>query len=614
MATNITSTALDFENIKNKLKTYLANQDEFSDYDFEASGLSNILDVLAYNTHFNGLVANFALNEAFLSTAQLRSSVVAHAESLGLNLRSKTAAQVSLKISADLTSATPKPTTITLPENSSYSATIDGTSYTFYTLEEYEASDDGTGIYTFKNEDGEEEILAYQGEIVNKTFYVAATDDYQVYIIPDENIDTATAKVLVYNSTTSSSYTEYTKITEAVTVNASSTYYKLREAPNGQYELTFGDGVTYGKAPEVGNKIVVTYLRTDGADANGSSSFTAGEDITADGTDYPQTVLTLSKSVSGAPKQTIESIRQTAPTAFASQQRLVTPLDYEGLILSNFSSVSGVKAWGGDENIPIDYGKVYISLQFASGVSSASQTTIKNQIQTKLTDNLSVTSITPKFVDPENVYLELATSFDYDPDLTGLTAGNMESRVRSRIINYFSDNLEGFGKVFRRSQILGSIDDLDTAILSSKMDIGVQLRLSPTFGSTLAAYDLNYPVPIALPDDENYVVKSENFTNQNGVLVYVRNKLSSTQLELVNATTGVVISDNIGSYKNTTGEVKIDALAALSVQSNNTYIKFTVTPANQAVIRPLRNYIINLDEGKLKSIALRDDQNTKVTL
>ena len=614
MATNITSTQLDFDGIKNKLKTYLADQTEFADYDFEASGLSNILDVLAYNTHFNALTANFALNEAFLNTAQLRSSVVTHADTLSLNIRSKTASQVSLKVSVDLSSATPKPTKITLPENSTFTTTIDNVQYNFYTKDNYEATDNGAGLYTFKNDDGEEEILAYEGEVVTKTFYVGVADDYQVYLIPDENIDTSTAKVFVYDSTTSSSFTEYTRMSEAITVNANSTYYRMREAPNGQFELTFGDGVVYGKAPTVGSKIQVRYIRATGAAANGGSGFTTTEAIDVNGTDYSQTVTTLSKSLGGAEKQSIESIRQEAPIAFASQQRLVTPLDYESHIRSNYSSVTGVKCWSGDEHVPIDYGKVYISLQFPDSTTAAAKATVQNQIQTQLIDPLAVTSVTSEFVDPEDVFLELTTSFNYDPDLTGLTAGNMETRVRNLMVNYFDDNLNSFEKVFRRSQLLADIDELDNAILSSKMDVAVQMRLSPTFGQASIAYDLNYPVPLAIPDDRNYIVKSENFYDKNSVLVFVRNKLNTYQLELVNAANGEIVTNNIGSYNALKGIVSLDDFAATSVQSGNTFIKFTVTPQNQAVVRPLRNYILKLDNGKTKSIALTDDQNTEVTL
>ena len=614
MATNITSTALDFQNIKSKLKTYLADKDEFTDYDFEGAGLSNILDVLAYNTHFNGLIANFSLNEAFLNTAQLRSSVVGHAEVLGLTVRSKTSSQVSLKVSLDLASAATKPDSIDLPPFTSYTTTVDGTAYTFQTIQTYTATNDGNDVYVFVDDNGEESIIAYEGEQITKTFLVGETDDYQTYIIPDPDMDTATAVVDVYDSTTSTTFTRYTELSQAITVNSNTTYYTIREAPNGLFDLQFGDGVTYGKAPAVGSKIIVKYLRAAGADANGSSSFTASSVITVDSINYNQTVVTLSKSTAGADKQSIESVRQNAPIAFASQQRLVTPLDYEGLIKSKFTSVRSVSAWGGQDNIPLDYGKVFVSLQFDDDVSSASQTAVKANIRTQLTDKLSIGSITPEFIEPENVYLETTTVFEYDPDLTGLTAGNMENRVKTKVVNHINENLNIFGKVFRRSILLADIDEMDNAILSSKMDVKVQLRLSPTFGSAPLAYDLRFPVPIALPDDVNHTVKSENFVHSTGVTAYIQNTLKTFNLELVNATTGVVIANNIGSYKNSTGVISINSLSPLSVPSGETYIKFTVTPSNQAVVRPLRNYILKVDSSKTIASALKDDQNTKVTL
>lgn len=614
MATNITSTQLDFEGIKQKLKTYFANQSEFSDYDFEAAALNNILDVLAYNTHFNALTANFALNEAFLNTAQLRSSVVGHADTLGVNVRSKTAAVVPLLVSVDLSSESPKPPTITLPENSEFTARIDNTIYTFFTTEKYDAVDDGSGLYTFKNINGEAEVLAYEGKVVTKTFYAGNSDDYQIYIIPDENIDTSTAKVFVYDTPTSSAFTEYTTMPEAITVNANSTYYRMKEAPNGQYELTFGDGVTFGKAPGVGSKIVVRYVRTNGPDGNGASAFSSGVGIIVNTNSYGITVSSITKSDGGAEKQTIEQIRQTAPIAFASQQRLVTPLDYEVHIKNKFPLVQNVKAWSGDQHQPIDYGKVYLSLQFPESTTAATKATTQNQIQERLINKLAVTSVTSEFIEPENVYLELTAVFNYDPDLTGFTGGNMETRVRNLITSYFNNNLNTFDKVFRRSQLLTQIDELDNAILSSRMDVKVQLRLEPIFDATPIAYTLYFPVPIAIPDDVYHRVTSENYYNRDGTLVYIRNKLNSTQLEVVHATTGAIVVDNIGSYVPADGKVNIDSFSALSVQSGNGHIKFSIMPSNPAVIRPLRNYILKLDEQRFKSIALQDDQNTKVTL
>ena len=194
MATNITSTQLDFNNIKSSLKTYFKSKSEFTDYDFEASGLNNILDVLAYNTHYNGLIANFALNESFLDTSQLRSSVVSHAELLGFDIASKNSSRVALKVSVNLSNVGDRPTAIVLPIGYSFTTSIDGNSFTFQTQQAYTGVDDGTGLYVFSNSTGKKEIMAYEGISTTKTFIVGETTDRQIYVIPDKNIDTKKPK------------------------------------------------------------------------------------------------------------------------------------------------------------------------------------------------------------------------------------------------------------------------------------------------------------------------------------------------------------------------------------------------------------------------------------
>lgn len=619
MATTIRSTALDFERIKAALTKDLSSKAEFSDFDFEASGLSNILDVLAYNTHVNGLVANFATNESFMNSAQLRSSIVSRAEELGMTLRSKTGSSAVLRVSVNLSGLSIKPTTVTLPQYTEFTSTIDGITYSFYTLENHTAANNGSNVYTFKNDlnngDGTDyEITVHQGTIETKTFYVGQSDDYQVYVIPDSSMDTSTARVYVYDSPSSTSYEQYTSIKKAITVNSKSTYYDVREAPNGAYELTFGDGNTYGKAPSSGSKIVVTYLRPAGAESNGSGTFFASSQLTVSSQNFGLGVTTTSNSTGGKERQSIESIRQTAPIAFATQQRLVTPEDYEALIPANFSQVDEVKAWGGQDNVPIDYGKVYICLQFKDNVTDNTKSIIKGKIKSQLTDKLSITSITPEFVDPETIYLECSVDFNFDADITGLTAGNMQNKTNSIVRNYVS-TIEGFGKTFRKSALMTQLDATDDAVLSSKVTTGLNYRLKPVFGlATLASYTVNFPVPLAKSDDVYHRVTTTNFDMDGSRVAFIRNKLNTNQLELVNATTKEIITDNVGSYTPTTGEVFISKIQPLRSSNGSDYIEIRVTVANDSVIRPLRNYIFKLDDTRLYSNALIDDQNTKVSL
>ena len=476
MATTVQSADLDFNTIKNRLKDYFKNNDEFNSYDFEGAGLNNLLDVLAYNTHVNALTANFALNEAFLPTAQLRSSVLSHASMLGYETSSVTSSKALLELSLNLTNVVGRPVTIGIPRGTQFTTSIDGVSYTFRTLEAFTARDNGSGTYEFKTTAGSTDIPVFEGVQKTKTFIVGQKNERQIYIVPDETMDKSTARVLVFDSLTSNTFTEYTPLSTAVRIDSETTYYSIHESPNGTYEINFGDGTSFGKSPEPGQKIVVTYLSSKGEEANGGNVFTASGQVTVNGVNYILNVVLSSESSGGKAKQSIESIRQLAPIAFASQQRLVTSLDYKAIIETNFSEVEEAAIWSGDENVPLDYGAVYISLNYSAGTPAASKQAVEDQIRSNYVKNLSTMSMTPKFVDPEDVFLILTTSFNFDPSLTGLSGQSQEANIQQYIVNYFTRNLNTFKKVFRKSNLLTEIDALGKAVLNTKIDVKVQMR------------------------------------------------------------------------------------------------------------------------------------------
>ena len=607
----IKTSELDFDTIKSNLKNYLKSKSEFADYDFEASGLSNILDVLAYNTHVNGLTANVGLNESFLTSAQLRSSVVSHAESLGYYSRSKTGATALVTVSASAPSESAS--TVSIPENTTFTAAIEDVNYTFYTTEALAAINDGSGNFSFKNSSNSSNIRIKEGTIKNKTFIVGNISDDQVFVIPDKNIDTATVKVFVYDSTTGSSFTEYSNITNTVRINTNSTVYIIREVPNGYYELTFSDGNVLGQSPVAGNKIVVQYLSVKGADANGASVFTADNDVRIGNGDYTLTVTTLSKSAGGDEKESISSIKANAPITFASQQRLVTAEDYKALITQRYSSyIDDVIAWGGADNVPPIYGRVYVSLKFKDAIDDDTKNTVKDSIRSQLGDNLAIMSIDTVFTDPVNTYLECTTRFNFDPDLSGDTVETIQSTVQTTINQYFADNLTAFNAVFRRSLLLAAVDNISPAILNSRMDVKVQQRWQPTL-NTLADFVVNFPVSIAGPDDVEYIITSGLFIDGDGESVYFRNKLEENKLELVNNSTGAIKKDNIGTYNESLGTVNIIGLEVSSYTGADG-IKISAKPGNQSTVKPLRNYILAIDGNKSSSSAVLDFQNTAVSL
>ena len=610
MATSIKSTELDFDTIKSRLKDYLRAKDEFSDYDFEGSGLSNILDVLAYNTHFNGLLANFALNESFLNTSQLRSSIVSHAEALGYVPRSYTSSKALVNLSVGISSLT-RPTTITLPRGTSFTSTVAGESYTFSTLETYSATDDGSGVYNFVTKTADTSIPLYEGTTKTKTFFVAETDESQVYVIPDITTDINSLQVRVYDTAGSSSFVAYTNLKSAVRVTADSTYYQIKEVPNGYYEVLFGDGVSTGKRPAAGNKIVITYLSTVGPTADGGSVFTPSSDLRIDNVDYPISVTTEAVSSNGTFKESIESIRQTAPLAFASQKRMVVAEDYKAQILANYSAyIDDCIAWSGADNDPVVYGKVYVGLKFKDNIAAETQTEVKTDIVNNLSANFAVMSIDTDFTDPVQTYLELQTNFNLDPDLTDRTPRATEILINNLILNYANTNLKRFGKVFRRSAILTLIDDLDQSILNSRMSVKVQQRFTPITGQSLS-YTIKFPVALAVPDDVNRIITSGRFI-YGGEECKIQNRLKSNKLEIVNLE-GTVKVDNVGEYNDTKGTILIQGFNPTSI-TGGSQLKISAVPVNQSTIRPLRNYILDIDSEVIQATAQIDYQETRLTL
>ena len=408
MTTTIRSTALDFNNIKSNLKTYLANTDEFSDYNFEASGLSNILDVLAYNTHINGLIANFALNESYLPTAQLRSSIVSLAEGIGYIPDSNTSSQAKIRITFNNSNMS---NNVILPAYTKFNTTVDDVSYTFQTIEAYTAVNNGSGFYEFKTATGSNQIPIYEGTLRSRTFLVGDYEDNPIYVIPDKTIDTDTVTVNVFESATSSAATPYQNVLNAASISANSTVYILKESPNGYYDLSFGDGTTFGVAPAAGNRIQVQYLSTNGAIANGASLFTAASTFNESGETASLSVTKWTNSIGGDKKETIESIRKNAPFQYATQNRMVTADDYASLILRNYSTlINDIVSWGGEDALQPEYGAVYVSIDFEDTVTADTIAATKLSIQ-DLAEQLSITSFNLRFVDPIQTFVETDTYF-----------------------------------------------------------------------------------------------------------------------------------------------------------------------------------------------------------
>jgi hypothetical protein len=600
MATTINSTALDFQNIKTNLKTYLRNTTEFADYDFEASGLSNILDVLAYNTHVNGLTTNFALNESFLGTAQLRSSVVSLATGIGYVPDTMTSAFGTVGVTMSLAGISGRPSTVDLPNNTRFSSTVDDVTYTFQTREVHTGADDGAGNYTFKTTDDSTAIPIFEGILKTKTFTVGEFNEADVYMIPDTTLDADTAIVRVIDG---SSSTIYTNITAATTISANSTIYILKEAPNGFYQLSFGGNGILGLAPAAGNTITVEYLSTKGGLANTAKAFAPIDTVTVLGSARTLTVSTTAAAIGGDNKETIASIRTNAPFQYATQNRMVTPEDYTSIILRNFSTlINDICSWGGQDNPEPKFGTVFSSIDFESDVTAATQTATKLAIE-ELVKQLAVISFNVEFADPVETFIETSLFYQINPQLTSLSINSITNSIKSVKQDYFTANTGKFKKAFRRSAMLTLIDEVSGAVLSSRAVIRMQQRIVPVV-NTFNKFTLTFPAPIAKPaanaspTDADYIVKSNAFLVDGApcrILNEQRANIATNKLQVVSSATGTIIVDNIGSFNTATGVLTITAFRPTGVLGGSSDIKIAALPANQSAIVPERNNIIKYD-------------------
>ena len=616
MATTIKSTDLDFEKIKDNLKVFFQQQEEFNDYDFEGSGLANILDVLSYNTHYNALIANFALNESYLTTAQLRPSIISLAESLGYIPDSRNSAQMSVNVTMTSSDPDREKVWVIQPGELILRGEKDQNDYTFTNRDTLEAVDNGSGVYNFfVRGDADAQIIVYEGDEKEQRFIVDRSKDV-IYVIPDPSMDINTVIIKVYedqsyvDTGTATSYIHYTNLLDAVEITELSRLYVLREAPNGNFELTFGNGTTIGIAPEAGNVVDVNYLRTNGADANGISLLSVVE---TPFDDIASTSLVVNtRSTGGRDKETAESIRKNAPFQYATQNRMVTGLDYSSLILKKYSQfIKDIKSWGGEENDPPDYGAVFTSIVWEDNISTTTIANTRRAIN-ELADHFSIVSFRLNFVDPAETFISTELFYQLNPSLTSKSQSTIDAEVDTAVTNYFEDNTGKFDQVYRRSNMLTLVDEIDPAVLSSRANIKLNRRIFPTF-SVKDNYIIDYPAVLQSPKDSTTPTVYSSYFISNNKTCYIRNKLDgrvrvspagvnpvifdvspTNVLELVD-TNGVIVDDSIGHYDAEKGRVHINNLTIQRIVGGRNYIKLFSVPANQSVVDAKLSTILRHD-------------------
>ena len=469
-------TELDYDQIRANLKTFMQNQTELVDYDFEGSALSTLIDVLAYNTFYNAFNANVQANELYLDTAQVRNNIVSHAKSLGYLPRSRTSPFADLDVTVNSPSGTPS--SLTVSRGTKFSSTINNKKFNFVNLESKTISP-VNGVYKFSS------LRINQGTLKTFTYTVDDSDTRQKYEIPDTNVDTNSMVVKVFPNAASSNSDIYSLVSNIVNVSGTSEVYFLQEGLDGKYEIYFGDN-SFGKKLAAGNVVSIEYLVTDGVEANNATSFALEGNIQGN---TNVTLALVNKAAGGAAREDIESIRFNAPLSFLSQNRVVTADDYSTIIKNQYANAETVSVWGGEENDPPEYGKVFVSVKpkNAATLTASEKAFIKDSILKPK----NIVSITPELIDPTFLYIKLGVFVKYDPNLTSLTAGELTQKVRQVISDYNDTNLKKFDGVFRHSQLLGEIDNADTSILNSTCNVSIQKRLTPTLNQALK-YVVNF--------------------------------------------------------------------------------------------------------------------------
>ena len=474
---------LDFDQIKTNLKAYLKQQSQFQDYDFDGAGLNILLDILAYNTHYNSYYLNMVANEAFLDTALLRDSVVSHAKTLGYIPFSVTAPRAIVNVTVN--SGTTTPETLTIPRGFTFSSNlIDSLSYNFVVLEETTVTKSNTSFF-FENLD------IYEGSLVSYVFnYTENSNPKSVFVLPDNNIDTTTISVSVSPNVGNTSTQVYNQVTDILDITSTSNVYFLQESKNGNYEIYFGDGVV-GKALNDGAVVTVTYLVTNGVAANQTNGFVAASSIGA----YSDIVVDVVDVASGgSTRETVDSIKYSAAAQYATQNRLVTVKDYESYIKSKYPSVDSLSVWGGETETPKVFGKVYIALKPKANYFISE--TEKQRIIDDIINPKAIVSVSAEIRDAQFLYLIVENRVQYDPKKTSSDEGSIKTNIRQAILDYRDTNLNKFAGTFILSKLQDSIDATNgDSIIGSETVVRVQRRFTPQLNESVS-YTIKYNVPI----------------------------------------------------------------------------------------------------------------------
>jgi hypothetical protein len=622
--------SLDFKEIKQDLKIFLTGQEKFKDYDFEASGMSILLDILAYNTHHNAFYANMLANESFLDSAILRSSNVSLAKSLGYNPRSRRGAEILVDVQlVDVNDSIEDLITrvnakqFRIIQNEVFRCSFDGSYYYFYATEtrhfSYEGDDEeGNPIIYARN------VVLREGRLKTKTFVVNNQfGSDQRFIIPDENLDDRSVRVFVRKSQTESqgAIDPWRKSTNILENDANSKVFFLQEVYDGKFEVYFGDGIV-GKPLDQGNLVLVTYASCSGTDGNNigrgdaednevfSYIPSAAQNAGLPGVQFNTRIkrdINQNPIVSygGQEKETNISMKFYAPRSYETQDRAVTLNDYIALLKKNYSgNIRSIHAWGGEDNVPPEYGKVFISLKPSVGLFLTTQE--KLSIENSILAEKNIVSITPRIIDPDYLYITPSLKVKYDVRKSAKTAQTLENQIFAYVRLFGLENLSAFEKNFYTGSMVKNILDIDESIKSCTVEVTFDKILYPIFNRSYY-YTVDFGNTLSQTGTNQYIQssifftygKSPNASNLPKVQAYFKDN-GTGKITLYNNNDQSVIIDNYGSVDYKTGLVKVNAAEFLLDDNLEKYdVRVFAKPLDEDIYSS-RNTILEMNRDEIE--------------
>ena len=573
-------TNLNFEDIKTSIKDYLRQNSNFSDFDFEGSNLSVLINTLAYNSYITAYNTNMVANESFIDSATLRENVVSLARNIGYVPRSKRAATALVEFV--ITGISTDNRSITLQPGVFANSGINQTNFIYSLPEKVQAP-------SFLGQ-SQGMVTIYQGQYLEKEWTIDTSQPNQKYILPNDSIDTSTLRVFVKESSSSNTRTEYKLLDSIVGITSVTNMFLIQETSDEKYELLFGDGI-FGKKLESGNVVTASYIKTDGKDGNGATNFnyvgTIKDESGGDITTATTRLFTMIPSENGDDIESVESIRNYAPRRFAAQNRAVTATDYEALLPSIYPNIQSVSAFGGEDLNPPQYGRVFIAAKPRNGNFLADST--KKSLLKSL-KNYSIAGIVPSFVDLKFLYVELDSYIYYNTNFTG-NADTLRASIVNSVIQYGgSSELNKFGGRFKYSKMISVIDNTDSSITSNITNIKIRRNLK-TLPNTFSQYELCYDNEF-YKELDSYNIKSTGFT-VSGITgtVYLADKTIEGSdignLFLFRITDDVevdIVSSNFGTVNYKKGEILINTVNITSTVQPEGIVEIQAIPLSNDVL------------------------------